>query len=329
MNASATTDAINIMTIHKAKGLEFDCVVIPFANWELNGNAQEHSYWMPGTAFVGVMDAMAPQAGECDPDILPPLLNVPKNVLVDAFENGHLNGKARDFVEEQLTAVILDNLNKTYVAMTRPRTELHMFTDAGKKNDLKPLLQQFFDNNGDVKPIIGRDDAPTGWYEYGEISTRQAIDAKRTVEPVTARQVAMTRYPVTDIPLEVKVRLEHASSSSIDAGLRLHNVMSRIQDVKKSSLTFATPVPLEQPAATTSSTPTSALPSLTRAAGLRLGSIRPTRFTASAPFSPTWMSPLERMTVSRTRDPTASSASPTGSFSSSITRAAGSRGASI
>ena len=230
VNASATTDAINIMTIHKAKGLEFDCVVIPFANWELNGNAQEHSYWMPGTAFVGVMDAMAPQAGECDPDILPPLLNVPKNVLVDAFEKGHLSGKARDFVEEQLTAVILDNLNKTYVAMTRPRTELHMFTDAGKKNDLKPLLQQFFDNNGDVKPIIGRDDAPTGWYEYGEISTRQAIDAKRTVEPVTACQVAMTRYPVTDIPLEVKVRLEHASSSSIDAGLRLHNVMSRIQD---------------------------------------------------------------------------------------------------
>ena len=113
VNASATTDAINIMTIHKAKGLEFDCVVIPFANWELNGNGNEHAYWMPGDAFVGVIDTLAPQAEKCSPDIVPPLLNVPKNVLVDAFERGILNGKSHAFVEEQLTAVILDNLNKT------------------------------------------------------------------------------------------------------------------------------------------------------------------------------------------------------------------------
>ncbi|MEG0701909.1 MAG: 3'-5' exonuclease, partial [Muribaculaceae bacterium] len=31
-------DAINVMTIHKSKGLEFPCVIIPFCNWELNQN---------------------------------------------------------------------------------------------------------------------------------------------------------------------------------------------------------------------------------------------------------------------------------------------------
>ena len=230
VNASATTDAINILTIHKAKGLEFECVVIPFANWELNGNDNEHAYWMTGDAFVDVLAALAPDAVKCDDAILPPLLNVPKKMLVEAFEKGLLTGKARDFVEEQLTAVILDNLNKTYVAMTRPRTELHMFTDAGKNNDLNPLLLDFFSKHDVIQPIIGADNEPTGWFEYGEISSRKEIDAKRKEEPVTALQVTMAQYPVNDIPLQVKVRLEHASSSSIDAGIRLHSVMSRIHD---------------------------------------------------------------------------------------------------
>lgn len=230
VNASATTDAINILTIHKAKGLEFDCVVIPFANWELNGNSLEHSYWMPGNNFAEVLKALVPDVGECDAELLPPLLNVPKKMLVDAFEAGTLTGGARDFVEEQLTAVVLDNLNKTYVAMTRPRTELHMFTEAGKYNDLSPLLEAFIEAHDVVTPIIGADGEPTGWYEYGEISSREEIDAKRKEEPVTALQVTMSQYPVNDIPLQVKVLLEHASSASIDAGIRLHSVMSRIHD---------------------------------------------------------------------------------------------------
>ena len=230
VNASATTDAINIMTIHKAKGLEFDCVVIPFANWELNGNDNEHAYWMPGDVFADVMNAMVPDEGGCDPAILPPLIDVPKKALVEAFEMGALKDKAHAFVEEQLTAVVLDNLNKTYVAMTRPRTELHMFADAGKHNDLKPMLQQFAQQHDDITPMLTDDGQETGWFEYGEISSRQDIDAKRREEPVTSELVTLARYPVNDIPLEVNVRLDHASSSSIDAGIRLHSLLSRIHD---------------------------------------------------------------------------------------------------
>ncbi len=230
VNASATTDAINILTIHKAKGLEFDCVVIPFANWELNGNDLEHSYWMPGDAFVEALNMMMPGAEPCDPLVVPPLLNVPKKPLVEAFENDVLTGAARAFVEEQLTAVVLDNLNKTYVAMTRPRTELHMFADGGKNNDLKPLLQQFMDSSDVITPILDQQGEKTGWYEYGEISSRAAIDGKRREEPVTAQQVTLTQYRITDVPLNVKVRLEHASSASIDAGIRLHSLLSRIND---------------------------------------------------------------------------------------------------
>ena len=231
VNASATTDAINIMTIHKAKGLEFECVVIPFANWELDGNSQELSYWMSSDCFADVLRIMAPDAGPVDKENLPPLLNVPKGPLVEAYEKGMLDGNVRVFVEEQLTAVVLDNLNKTYVAMTRPHTELHLFADEGKQNHVKPLLQEFANaSEGKIKPIVAADGQETGWYEYGVISSREEIDDKRQEDAVTAIQMTMNRYPVNNIPIDVKVRVENASSSRIDAGIRLHSLLCAIRD---------------------------------------------------------------------------------------------------
>ena len=49
-------------------------------------------------------------------------------------------------------------VNKTYVAMTRPCTELHLFADDGKNNDLKPLLQDFVENNPTMTPVNGTTD---------------------------------------------------------------------------------------------------------------------------------------------------------------------------
>ena len=34
VNSGAVADAVNVMTIHKSKGLEFPCVIIPFVNWD-------------------------------------------------------------------------------------------------------------------------------------------------------------------------------------------------------------------------------------------------------------------------------------------------------
>ena len=218
------------MTIHNAKGLEFECVVIPFANWELNDNSKEKDYWMPGEVFQEVMGALAPAATACDEKIVPPLLCVPKKRLVDALAEGRLGGMAKQFVEEQQSAVVIDNLNKTYVAMTRPCTELHLFADDGKNNDLKPLLQDFVENNPTMTPVNGVGGPVADWYEYGEISSRELIDSKRDEEPSTTIQLPMDQYAVNGIPQDIQVRVDRASSSHIDAGLRLHSVLSGIGD---------------------------------------------------------------------------------------------------
>ena len=226
-------DAINIMTIHAAKGLEFDCVVIPYAKWEVDVNTQEKAYWMPREAFADAMHGMLPDGPTCEPGIVPPLLHVNKTATVELNRMGAFGEIATAFVNKQVDDVLIDNMNKTYVAMTRPRTELHIFT-MGSSNTIAPLLTAFARESGVMTPVVGAE----GWYEKGALSTLDDINALRKKkalqsagnEPPKPERVDIDAYTVNAIPLQLRVRVEHASSSSIDAGLRLHGLLSRIHD---------------------------------------------------------------------------------------------------
>ena len=227
-------DAINIMTIHKAKGLEFDCVVIPYAKWELDGNSQEKNYWMPREQFVETLNAMLPADGQCDMDLVPPLLHIGKTTAVELNRMGVLGDKAAAFVDKQVDDVLIDNLNKTYVAMTRPRTELHIFSGGGS-NTVAPLLEEFAGQSGVMTPVPGIE----GWYEKGTLSSLQDMKelARKKAEQSAGEpeqqteRVGIGEYTVNDIPLQLRVRVDHASSTSIDAGLRLHGLLGRIRDL--------------------------------------------------------------------------------------------------
>ena len=226
-------DAINIMTIHKAKGLEFDCVVIPFAKWEVDGNSQEKEYWMPREAFIDALQSLQPNGLKLPDDNVPPLLHVNKKTIVELNRMQALGKEAAAFVNKQVDDVLIDNLNKTYVAMTRPRTELHIFS-SGSSNTIAPLLTEFADSAGVMSPVGNID----GWYEKGTLSTLDEINALRErkaqqssdQEETQVERVAIEGYTVNDIPLQLKVKVDHASSPSIDAGLRLHGLLSRIHD---------------------------------------------------------------------------------------------------
>ena len=81
-----------------------------------------------------------------------------------------------------------------------------------------------------------------GWYEMGEMPTRADFEAlreaKRRKQALAAgrehrREVVRKTiggYTVNDVPLQLEVSVEHASSPSVNAGLRLHSLLSRIND---------------------------------------------------------------------------------------------------
>ena len=106
---SDEVDGIRLITIHKSKGLEYDNVLIPFCDWELektNGN----TIWCPG-------DDKEKPYGEL------PLIPVDfsKKMLGTVFED--------DYKEEYLQNTV-DNMNLLYVAFTRAGKNLFI---TGKK----------------------------------------------------------------------------------------------------------------------------------------------------------------------------------------------------
>ena len=100
---SEDTDAVQVMTIHKSKGLAFNVVMIPF-NWEDTRNTSE--------IWVDIPDKMGIPLNSA-------LVNSSKRL-----ENSYFNS---DFGYEK-DLMLLDNINKLYVAMTRAKDRLYIYS---------------------------------------------------------------------------------------------------------------------------------------------------------------------------------------------------------
>jgi ATP-dependent exoDNAse (exonuclease V) beta subunit len=111
-----SVDAVNVMTIHKSKGLEFPCVILPFANWDLC--RVDKLLWVDNSDILRT-DFL--KFSEEDASIIPPMVPISSSEVKNIAE---LN----DVYESQAALSRIDCLNKTYVAFTRAVNELHIFS---------------------------------------------------------------------------------------------------------------------------------------------------------------------------------------------------------
>ena len=108
-------DAIQLMTIHKSKGLQFGAVIVPFANWAFEPRANMNILW-------------------CKPEEKP----FDDIGVVPVYYTKNLNSTIfkQDYLQEKLYSYI-DNLNLLYVAFTRPKHQLIVFAPKPKPNKKK------------------------------------------------------------------------------------------------------------------------------------------------------------------------------------------------
>ncbi|MDE7438329.1 MAG: UvrD-helicase domain-containing protein [Muribaculaceae bacterium] len=100
-------DAVKVMTIHKSKGLEFPCVIIPFAQDEFNSAGRKSEWrWVKPYGFEG----------EKLPDYIP----VETTSSLEATDHENLY---REFLDLRS----MDTLNNLYVGFTRAVSELYIF----------------------------------------------------------------------------------------------------------------------------------------------------------------------------------------------------------
>ena len=117
---NAPKNAIQILTVHKSKGLEFPVVIIPFTNWGSKSNVDIPYTWVEN---VNLEDR-----------------NI--DLYIGEMSNrslSHLDKKLVYEIEEK--EVLLDTLNLYYVAFTRAIDQLYVsFENSDKKVNLPNLL---------------------------------------------------------------------------------------------------------------------------------------------------------------------------------------------
>jgi ATP-dependent exoDNAse (exonuclease V) beta subunit len=135
-------NAINILTVHKSKGLEFPVVIMPFANervridggkWVTNESAEEPIY---KTDYLALNKSLE------------------ETTYASVYE-------------EENRKSMIDFFNTFYVAVTRPKDRLYIFTDkppkAPNNNSVNTILSGFLSQNGMW-------DLNESTYEFGEAS---------------------------------------------------------------------------------------------------------------------------------------------------------------
>lgn len=121
IKASGDTDAVNVVTIHSAKGLQYPCVHLPFMKFKPVDSAKVESAWLESDLIKDLL-----------PDIsLPPALYIKYSSNLSKF-----NTVFKNAFEKNERDKANDSINKAYVALTRPERELDIYVATSSAKDL-------------------------------------------------------------------------------------------------------------------------------------------------------------------------------------------------
>jgi ATP-dependent exoDNAse (exonuclease V) beta subunit len=195
-------DAIRIMTIHKAKGLGFKAVIIPFAEWKLD--QRDVILWC------------RPDREPFDRISLLPLRygNTVKNTFF-----------AADYFHEKLHAY-MDNLNTLYVAFTRAREELIVL--APKPGKEAATISRLLRDGLQADAPDGGDTDCCEWGAWWRTEKRK--------EASDTEELRVRQFHSVSPGERIQLRLQHRRSGLLGDekrkyGLLMHDILSCVEGV--------------------------------------------------------------------------------------------------
>ncbi|MEY2693269.1 MAG: hypothetical protein RIT03_1660 [Bacteroidota bacterium] len=161
------TNAIRILTIHKAKGLEFPVVIMPFADEDYARKPKDKLWLDADQAVFGI-----------------PKILVDNNAAVANF-----GPEAKAVYEQKKEEELLDNINVLYVALTRAEEQLHIISQQVKPkadgtfpNTMSAFFAKYLAHHGLYKE-------DTAFYDWGSTQKLSQPSKSKTI-PIAVVPVA-------------------------------------------------------------------------------------------------------------------------------------------
>lgn len=221
---SDEVDGIRLISIHKSKGLEFDHVIIPFCDWQMEKN--NTTLW-------------------CKPNVEP--YNQLPIVPVDYSQRLTESIYADSYRDEHLQNTV-DNLNLLYVAFTRASKSLFVIGKKKASNSRSVMIEQALPRMAELiddSTLTGHDsdESPTLFTMGSLVSADE--HSRKTTENVFSQPFKLQKVRIETFDSRVEFRQSNKSrdfihSESDDAdeqqrrtyiktGSVLHNVLASIR----------------------------------------------------------------------------------------------------
>ena len=204
-------DAFEIMTIHKAKGLQKPIVIIPFADYQI------------GSKFGSVFWTTKIRKGDEDFKILP--LPFEKRLAESDFEEAY---------HKEYLDGILERLNMTYVAFTRAEQKLYVFAQSSKETPEPGYINQLMNS---VFGTFGYEEMwnqTDGEFIWGD-KYKKPLEKKKEEESVETLEI----YKSSEVGDNISIKSEsgrffmlfdNSKSESIKQGILLHSVFENLEN---------------------------------------------------------------------------------------------------
>lgn len=198
-------NAVQIMTIHKSKGLEFPVVIFPFADLDIYREIDPQE-WFPidKNLFHGFSKTLI-------------------NFNSDVENFGEIG---QDIYTKHKAEQELDNINLLYVALTRPVEQLHVISkidnNLNELNSYSKLFQSYLQTEQ-----LWSDNQT--FYEFGN-SKREIIPVEKSLETSSNKNIISVNKKEHNIKIITKsgylwdTNQQHA----IEKGNIIHDIMSKI-----------------------------------------------------------------------------------------------------
>lgn len=213
INLSKSVDAIEVLTIHKSKGLAFEAVLLPFLSWGiLPPNSVDTTLW-----------------AKLD-DKTKPFNSIPfvpikfqKKLSESYFSVNYYEEYFLDYI---------DNLNLLYVAFTRAKDALYLFIENSKSKfeTIDKLIKKVFESNNSLTEHFNNIDENA--LEKGNL--QQKTISKPAVEK--SNIVLKNNFPV--IKWQNRIQIKRYSenyfadntqkNNNVNYGILMHEILSKL-----------------------------------------------------------------------------------------------------